>query len=53
VGQINSNIKPCKMGAKLAGLENDLDLPTFDVYDWELMLGIGGGHLKVSNNAKM
>jgi len=41
------------LGAKLAGLEKDLDLPSFDVYDWELMLGLERGHLNVSKNAKI
>jgi len=52
MGQSPSNIKSCKMGAKLAGLENDLDLPSFCVYDWELMMGLEMGHLKVSKNVK-
>jgi len=37
----------------LAGLDKDLDLPSSDVYDWELMLGLETGHLKVSKNAKI
>jgi len=41
------------MGAKLADLENDLDLPSSCVYDWELMLGLERRHLKVSKNAKI
>ena len=41
------------MGAKLAGLENDLDLPSSRGYDLELMLGLDRGHLKVSQNAKI
>ena len=41
------------MGVKLAGLEKDLDLPSSDVYDWELILGLERGHLKVYKNAKI
>jgi len=41
------------MGAKLAGLENDIDLLTSDMYDWELMLGLRRGHLMVSKKAKI
>ena len=52
MGQSPSNIKPRKMDAKLTGLENDLDLPSFCLYDWELMMGLERGHLKVSKNAK-
>jgi len=40
------------MGAKLAGLENNLDLPSCG-HDWELMLGLERGHLEVSKNAKI
>jgi len=40
------------MGVKLAGLEKDLDLPSSDVYDWELILGLERGHLKVYKSAK-
>jgi len=41
------------MDTKLAGLEDDLDLPSSCGYDWELMLGFERGHLKVSLNAKV
>ena len=41
------------MDAKLPDLEIDLDLPSFYVYDWELMMGLERGHLKVSKNAKI
>ena len=41
------------MGTKLAGLENNLDLPSSCEYDWELMLGLERGYLKVSKNAKI
>ena len=40
-------------GSKLAGLEMDLDLPSSDVYDWELILGLERGHLKVYKNVKI
>ena len=53
MGQSHSNIKPCRLDAKLAGLEKDLDLPSSDVYDWELILGIERGHPKVYKNAKI
>ena len=53
MGQSQSNIKPCRLGAKLVGLEKDIDLPCSDVYDWELMLGLEREHLKVSKNAKI
>jgi len=51
VGQSHSNIKPCRSGAKLAGLAKGLDLPSSNMHDWELMLGLKRGHLKVSKNA--
>jgi len=41
------------MGAKLAGLENDLDLPSSCGYDWELTMGLERGHLKASQNVKV
>ena len=41
------------MGAKLAGLENNLDVPSSCGYDWKLMLGLERGYLKVSKNAKI
>ena len=53
MGQSHSNIKPCRLGAKLAGLENDLDLPFFGVYHWELIMWPERGHLKVYKNAKI
>jgi len=46
VGQSHANIKPCRLGAKLAGLEKDLDLPFSNAYDWELMLGLEGDILR-------
>jgi len=36
------------MGTKLAGLENDRDLPSSCGYDWKLMLGLERGHHEVS-----
>jgi len=41
------------MGAKLADLGNNLDIPSSCGHDWELMLGLERGHLKVSKNAKI
>jgi len=41
------------MGTKLANLEKDLDLPSSDVYDWQLILGLERGHLKVYKNVEI
>jgi len=44
----------CKtLGAKLADSAKGLDLPSSDMHDWELMLGLERGQLKVSKNAKI
>jgi len=37
------------MGSKLAGLENDLDLPSFCLCDRELMMGLKGDILRFPN----
>ena len=41
------------MGAKLAGLENNLDLSSSCLHDSELMLGLERGYLKASKNEKI